>query len=91
MDVNGSVNGGVNSGVDGQESLLAMLPLGFGMALAANERAMQGYAQLSESEKEQIIMKCKDAKSKAEMRKIVNSLVPDQNMKSLYEGPKANG
>lgn len=64
------------------------LPLGFGMALAMNERAMEGYAGLSESQKEQIIMKCKDAKSKEEMRQIVDSLVPGGNASELYEGPK---
>ena len=38
------------------------LPLGFTMALAMNEPAMQGYAGLTESEKERIILpkkKCK--------------------------------
>lgn len=65
------------------------LPLGFGMALAMNEPAMRGYAGLSESDKEQIIMQCKDAKSKDEMREIVNSLVPDRNINSLFEGPQA--
>ena len=88
MDVNGVSNGYAGGGQSGDGSLLASLPLGFGMALATNERAMQHYAQMTESEKEQIIMKCKDAKSKAEMRKIVDSLVPDGNVKALYEGPK---
>lgn len=55
-------------GVDG-------LPLGFGMALAMNERAMKKYSDLTEAEKERIILQCKDAKSKAEMDRIVNSLL----------------
>lgn len=55
-------------GVDG-------MPLGFGMALAMNERAMTRYADLTEAEKERIILRCKDAKSKEEMDKIVNSLI----------------
>lgn len=66
------------------------LPLGFGFALARNEVAMQRYAELTETEKEHIIMKCKDAKSKAEMQKIVDSLVPDGNLSSVFEGPKTN-
>lgn len=64
------------------------LPVGFGMALAMNEAAMQGYAGLSEAEKEEIIMKCKDAGSKEEMRKIVDSLVPEGNVSSLFEHPE---
>lgn len=73
-----------------ENAFLRNLPLGFGFALAQNEAAMQRYAQLTESEKEQIILKCKDAKSKAEMQKIVNDLVPDGNLSSVYEGPKTN-
>ncbi len=51
------------------------MPLGFGMALAMNERAMKRYSDLTEAEKEKIILRCKDAKSKEEMDKIVNSLM----------------
>lgn len=79
MDFDGTPNGGFP---------FTELPLGFGMALAMNERAMQHYAGLTESEKEQIILKCKDASSKEEMRRIVDSLVPDENANSLFEGPK---
>lgn len=61
------------------------LPLGFGMGLAMNEGAMKGYAGLSETEREHIIMRCKDARSKDEMQKIIDSLVPDGNVNSLYE------
>ena len=86
MDVNGSnfnsANGSGNSGFPFTE-----LPLGFGMALAMNEKAMQGYAKLTEDEKERIIMKCKDANSKEEMRKLVDSLVPEGNVSSLFENP----
>ena len=66
-------------------SPLGSLPLGFTMALASNASAMQEYAHMTEAEKEQIILRCKDAKSKKEMRKIVDSMVPDGNMHSLYE------
>lgn len=65
------------------------LPVGFGMELAGNEPAMKSYAGLTETEKEKIILRCRDAKSKDEMRQIVNSLVPDGNVNSLYEGPKS--
>ena len=43
------------------------LPLGFGMALMMNEKARAGFEGLSETEKEHIILKCKDAKSRAEI------------------------
>lgn len=76
MDVNGLSTAGVP---------LTGLPMGFGMALAMNEAAMRGYAGLSETEREHIILKCKDAQSKEEMQRIVDSLVPDQNMNTLYE------
>ncbi len=59
------------------------LPLGFTMALAMNEPAMQGYAGLTESEKERIILKCKDAKTKEEMQKIVDELVPGGNIRDI--------
>lgn len=78
MDTNGTPTGGFP---------LTELPLGFGMALAMNEPAMRGYAELTESEKERIILRCKDAKSKDEMRQIVDSLVPGGNASSLFEGP----
>lgn len=76
MDVNGL-------GAQGHPT--AGLPMGFGMALAMNEPAMKSYAGLTETEREHIIMKCKDARSKEEMQKIVDSLVPDGNVSSLYE------
>ena len=52
------------------------LPMGFGMALAMNEPAMRGYAGLTEAEKEKVILRCKDVKTKAQMQKIVDDLVP---------------
>lgn len=51
------------------------MPVGFSMALAMNQRAMKRYSDLTEAEKEKIILQCKDAKSKEEMDKIVNSLL----------------
>ena len=63
----------------------AALPLGFGMGLAMNEAAMKGYSELTETEREHIIMRCKDARSKDEMQKIIDSLVPDGNVNNLYE------
>lgn len=76
MDSNGVSMGGAQ---------FTGLPLGFGMALAMNEPAMRGYAGLTETEREHLIMRCKDAKSKEEMQKIVDSLVPGGNVNNLYE------
>ncbi|MBO5336965.1 MAG: hypothetical protein J6A94_07555 [Lachnospiraceae bacterium] len=61
------------------------LPLGFSMSLAMNENAMQGYAKLTETEKEHLIMRCKDARSKEEMQKIVDSLANDESLNNLRE------
>ena len=44
-----------------QKRPLNELPVGFGMALAMNEQAMQGYAALTETEKEHLILRCRDA------------------------------
>lgn len=50
------------------------LPIGLSMALMMNERAQTGYDRLSEAEKEHIILKCKDARTKEEMDKIIDSI-----------------
>ena len=63
----------------------AGLPIGFGMALAMNEAAMQSYAGLSETEKEHLILRCKDAHSKEEMQKIVDSLVPGESAEAIMK------
>lgn len=64
------------------------LPLGFGMALAMNEPAMRGYAGLTEAEKERIILRCKDVKTKREMQKIVESLVLHMDIQEVFEEEK---
>lgn len=51
------------------------LPLGFGMALAQNEAAMQAFESLSEAEKRNIIEQTHSVSSKKEMRQLVASLV----------------
>lgn len=63
------------------------LPLGLDMAQAMKGRAGEGYEGLSEAEKEHIIFKCKDAKSKEEMDKIISSLSPDEKFDELFRGP----
>ena len=48
-----------------------------------NEQAMQGYAALTETEKEHLILRCRDAGSKEEMERIVASLVPGESAESV--------
>ncbi len=79
MDVNEGPGGGYG---------MRELPIGFGFALAENEPAMKSYAGLSETEKEHLIMRCRDAKSKKEMREIVDSLVPDTDLRAIIEEQK---
>lgn len=67
------------------------LPMGFAMSLAMNEPAMEGYAGLSETEREHLIMRCRDARSKEEMQKIVDSLVPEGNVHNLFEHGEKKG
>lgn len=55
------------------------VPMGFSMALAMNERALNGYAKMSEAEKEELLNRSRDAKSKAEMERIVNSIADREN------------
>ena len=81
MDINGSFNG-----VNGQ--LFTDLPLGFGMSLTMNEAALNGYAALTEAEKEKIIMRCKGARTKEQMQKIVDSLAPGTDVQEVIEEEK---
>lgn len=84
MDINGI--GG--SGVLNDGTMFSDLPVGFGMALAMNEAAMSGYAGLTEAEKEKIILRCKDARTKGQMQEIVDSLAPGTDMQEVIEEEK---
>mgnify|MGYP006980468636 FL=1 len=75
---------GLNGATGGTEPFpMSELPTGFGLALAMNEAAMQGYAVLTETEKEHLILRCRDAGSKEEMERIVASLVPGESAESV--------
>lgn len=78
MDINGM--GGYYNGLPFTD-----LPLGFGMNLAMNEAALNGYAGLTESQKEDVILRCKDAKTKEQMQSIVDSLVPGTDVQEIFE------
>ncbi|MBR6595755.1 MAG: hypothetical protein IKK72_04185 [Oscillospiraceae bacterium] len=51
------------------------VPIGFGMALAMNQNAMNAYAAMTEDQKQAILNKAHNARSEREMLQIVNSIV----------------
>ena len=64
---------------------MAELPLGLSMELGMNEPAMQGYASLSEAEKEQIILRCKDVKTRKQMKQVEDSLPRNVDIQEVFE------
>ena len=50
------------------------LPLGFGMALAQNETAMQRFESMTQEQKEAIVAQTSKVRSKSEMRAFVDRL-----------------
>ncbi len=50
------------------------VPIGFGMALAMNQPALNAYSAMSEAEKQQILEKAHNARSEKEMHDIVNGI-----------------
>ncbi len=55
------------------------IPIGFGMALAVNEPAMNAYAAMNEAQKQEIIDKAHNVRSKKEMHDLVASLANGRN------------
>ncbi len=51
------------------------VPVGFGMALAQNEEAMNAFAMMTVEQKQQVWDQARKARSKAEMHRIVSGLV----------------
>ena len=50
------------------------IPIGFGMALAMNQPAMNAYAAMSEEQKQVFLERAHHARSEKEMDEIVNSI-----------------
>ena len=50
------------------------VPIGFGMALAMNEPAMNAYSAMTEAQKQDILKKAHNVHSEKEMHDLVNSL-----------------
>lgn len=65
-----------------------MMSVGYGVNLATNESAMDGYARLTEAEKEQLLMQCRDARTAGEMQRAVDSMVPGTDVQAVVEEEK---
>ena len=50
------------------------VPIGFGMALAMNQPAMNAYTAMTEAQKQDILNKAHNVRSEKEMHDLVNSL-----------------
>lgn len=50
------------------------VPIGFGMALAMNQPAMNAYAAMTEQQKQEILNKAHNVRSEKEMHNLVASL-----------------
>ncbi len=50
------------------------VPIGFGMALAVNEPAMNAYSKMTEQQKREILNKAHNVRSEREMHDLVDSL-----------------
>lgn len=58
----------------------AEVPIGFGMALAQNEKAVNAYAMMTREQKQAILEKAHAARSEQEMHKIVSSIAKEAIM-----------
>ena len=56
------------------------IPIGFGMALAQNTAAMNHYAHLTETEKQDILDRAHNIRSEREMHSLVASLANCQSL-----------
>lgn len=53
------------------------VPIGFGMALAQNEKAVNAYAMMTKEQKQTILEKAHKARSEGEMRQIVSAIAAE--------------
>lgn len=56
----------------------AEVPIGFGMALAQNEKAVNAYAMMTKEQKNAILEKAHKARSEKEMHQIVSNIAANQ-------------
>ena len=50
------------------------VPIGFGMELAINQPAMAAYAAMTEAQKQKVLNRAHNARSKWEIQRIVNRI-----------------
>lgn len=50
------------------------IPLGFGMALAQNEKALEKFGQLDERQKQRFLFEARHVRNRNEMQSIVNRI-----------------
>ena len=64
------------------------LPIGLGLSLAMNQKALDRFSGMTEAEKERTIAKSRGVKSKREMDRIVSSLAEDddEDLKGFFSG-----
>lgn len=60
--------------MDNKWSIEGELPIGFGMSLAANAKSMQTFVNMNELEKQEVVEKSRNMKTKQDMENFVNSL-----------------
>ena len=68
------------------------LPMGYpaafvgeGALMGMSDSMLLGYDSLTEAEKEELIFRCKGAKTKEEMQKIVEEVAPGVDVQQVYE------
>ena len=50
------------------------MPIGFGLSLAANEKSMKAFADMSDAEKTEVVEKSRQMQTREAMEQFVNSL-----------------
>lgn len=83
MDINGMEENGFS-----MYEAVAAFPYSMGPTVALNDKILeqsQGRNGLTETEREHIIMECKDARSDRERQKIIDEKVPGGNAYALFE------
>ena len=50
------------------------LPIGFGLSLAANSKAMEAFSKMNDAEKTAVVEKSRQMQSRADMENFVNKL-----------------
>ncbi len=55
------------------------ISIGFGMSVTANDRAMNNFARMSEDERQDVLEKARNVKSKEEMDRLIQGLSEREN------------